>query len=323
MTGGRLRGILVPVLKGLVSLVLLGFLFSRISLARFFEVVGGLDAAGVLWSVACLACSNVLGSLQWFLLLKARGSVVDYPRAFRFYFVGLFFNNFLPANVGGDVFRVYDVAREGDDPYDALATTALDRMIGLYSMCLLALAAGAFLAGRGRTPWLVEGVILFVAFLLPGTVLFFSRPGRRLVRKLLLLVPFAPLRRRGQLALDPLGQFTRLQGLVGGLVVFSLFIQGLRILAHVAVAWSMGIEMHPTLLLQMFFYIPLLGLLMVIPVTIGGLGLREGGSTALFSLVGLGEAQAFALTFVTYGLNVGVSLLGGYFFLKRLFAGRR
>lgn len=318
--GGRFPLLLVKIL---VSSGLLLLLFSRISFSRFAEVLAGMSRGDLLLGVACLGISNVMGSIQWYALLRCRESVVTYERAFRFYFVGLFFNNFLPANVGGDAFRIYDVTKEGDSPYQALASTLLDRMIGLYSMCILALLAGLLLVPDGTTPWLKQGLFLFAAFLAPGTLLFFLKPGRSLVRRFISLIPLESLRSRGNKALDPLGEFTQRRRLIMGLVVFSLLIQGLRILAHVLVGRGMGLEIERQLLLQMFFYIPMLGLVMTIPITIGGLGLREGGSTGLFSAVGVPEAEAFALTFVTYGLNILVSLLGGFYFARRLFKGRQ
>ena len=67
-------------------------------------------------------------------------------------------------------------------------------------------------------------------------------------------------------------------------------------------------------------FVPLLGLIMMLPITINGLGLREGVGILLFARIGFSEEEAFLMEFITYVVMVGISLIGGVLFLKRQIA---
>ena len=74
-------------------------------------------------------------------------------------------------------------------------------------------------------------------------------------------------------------------------------------------------------MLHFFVFVPLLGLIMMLPISINGLGLREGAGVLLFTRIGLSEEEAFLMEFLTYVVMVGVSLIGGIVFLRRQISG--
>jgi uncharacterized protein (TIRG00374 family) len=140
-TAARVRFLI----KLAVSAGLMAFLLSKISISELSRVIGGLDPRIAAAAIAVFFTSNLLGAVQWHLLLGASGVSIGFQQSFRFYFVGLFFNNFLPANVGGDAVKVYDVSRVGSDVSQVVAVTLLDRLIRIFSLCFLALVAGLIL----------------------------------------------------------------------------------------------------------------------------------------------------------------------------------
>jgi len=146
------KRVLLQILKVIVSLGLILFLLSRISLGRLMAVIGETRPHHLALALFVFFLSGLLGSLQWHLLLRAGGITLPFSKTFRLYFIGLFFNNFLPANVGGDAVKIYDVSRIGNDPHQVFAITLLDRVIGITGLCLLAVAASLSLYGRGAFP---------------------------------------------------------------------------------------------------------------------------------------------------------------------------
>jgi uncharacterized protein (TIRG00374 family) len=133
--------VLKTLLKLGVSAALIAFLLQKISLADLWALVKGVDRPILAAAISCFLLSNVLGAAQWHRLLKGSGIPLTFFQAFRFYFIGLFFNNFLPANIGGDAVKVYDVTKIGSSPYQVIAVTLLDRLIGIFCLCMLATAA--------------------------------------------------------------------------------------------------------------------------------------------------------------------------------------
>lgn len=309
-------------IKVAVSAGLLAFLVSRMSLAELVRVARGVDPW--MMSVASLVffVSNVLGSFQWHGLLRASGVSVTWGQSFRFYFVGLFFNNFLPANIGGDAVKVYDVTRVGSNVYQVIAVTILDRLIGIFSLCLLATMTvlGLMLAHPIET----QGLYLFVFLLCMVPPLFFYlvEPLSSLLRRLVSGVRALSLDERGRQVLDYMGHFKGRRPLVARLVLLSFAIQALRVWTHILVAQSLGVPVGSFTVAMFFVFVPLLSLAMIPPITINGLGIREALGIVLFAQAGIGQADAFTIEFLTYVVSICVSLLGLIFFLSRRAEGR-
>ncbi len=303
-------------IKIVVSVGLMALLLRKISFAELEALLRGMDRTLIGVAVAVFFLSNVAGWLQWHVLLRASGVVLPRRTTFRSYFVGLFFNNFLPANIGGDVVKVYDVSKMGSDPYQVIAVTLLDRLLGVFSLCLLAVIADVFLIARAPSPYVLY-LGVFVACMIPARGFYFYRPlGNALRRGVAKLRPFA-LDRRASSVLNHLSPFKGQQALVAQLVLFSAFIQALRVVTHVLVGMALGIHIDAVVLSQFFVFIPLLSLAMIPPITINGLGIREGLGIVLFAAAGIGRTDAFAMEFFTFVVSVAVSLAGLVFFVGR------
>jgi hypothetical protein len=105
------------------------------------------------------------------------------------------------------------------------------------------------------------------------------------------------------------------RGLFARLLAVALVVQVSRIGVHVLVARALGLGVG----VQYFFlFVPLLAVLVSLPVSLNGIGVREGAGIVMFGLIGVGRSSAFALQFTTYLVAVAVSLLGGVVFLARL-----
>jgi hypothetical protein len=117
--------------------------------------------------------------------------------------------------------------------------------------------------------------------------------------------------------LDYLGKFKGKKPLIMNLMLLSLVIQALRVSTHILIGISLGIHVDARVAGLFFVFVPLLGLAMIPPITINGLGVREGLGIILFGAAGIGRADAFTMEFLTYVVSVAVSLLGFVFFVAR------
>ena len=302
--------------KIVFTILLMAFLLRRISLTELEALLRGMDRVLLAGAVAVFFVSNVAGWLQWHVLLRAGGVTLPRRATFRFYFVGLFFNNFLPANIGGDVVKVLDVSRLGVDPYNVIAVTLLDRLLGVFSLCLLAVLADLVLIARTPAPY-VAYLLIFIACMIPALGFYFIRPLGTALRRAVVKLRLFGIDRRASSVLNHLSPFKGERVLVSQLVMFSLVIQAMRVITHVLVGMALGIDVDAIVLCQFFVFIPLLSLAMIPPITINGLGIREGLGIVLFAAAGIGSTDAFAMEFLTFVVSVVVSLLGLLFFLSR------
>ena len=308
---------LLQAVKIVVSLGLIIFLVVKISPGRLATQLRQVDPFYIAAAIAVFFLSSLLGSVQWHLLLRAGGISLPYRTTFRLYFVGLFFNNFLPANVGGDAVKIFDVARVGNDPHQVFAVTLLDRVIGITGLCILALTASFILLPGSHVVNLKIYIVIFAGCMVPVLALALNRRLSHWVRRLFSRIRLWGLGRRFEMIFDHLHSFRSLRLLLGKTILLSLVIQFMRVATHILVGRSLGIEFEPLGLLYFYVFVPLLGLVMILPISINGLGVREGTGVLLFTNIGLSEEQAVLMEFITYAVMVAVSLMGGFFFLRR------
>jgi len=276
-----------------------------------------MDPATCALAVAVFLLSNVISSWQWHQLLSSSGVRIPFYRAFRLYFVGLFFNNFLPANIGGDAVKVYDVTRMGSSVYQVIAVTLLDRLIGIFSLCLLASLCLVSLLNDYPLGTLMGYLAIFVGCMTPVLGFYFFEPLGKILRRIVSRMRPFSISERGTSILDYLGKFKDRKPLILKLIFVSIGIQALRVSTHILVAVALGVELDAVATVLFFVFVPLLSLAMIPPITINGLGVREGLGILLFARAGINETDAFTIEFVTYLVSVSVSLLGLVFFLSR------
>ena len=154
---------LVPLIKVLVSAVLITFILSRIGIARFQHSITEAKLGWILLAIAVFSVSNFLGALQWNMLLRARGIKFPLRKTFFSYYVALFLNNFLVGYIGGDTFRAYDASKLSGKTATAISTVFLDRIIGFTVLTSLALFASAVWSGLFTSSKLGLIVILLLS----------------------------------------------------------------------------------------------------------------------------------------------------------------
>ena len=100
--------------------------FLRINLGVFAVVLG------------IFAIGQVIVALRWWLLLRSQAIFIKFSAAVRLHFLGLFYNNFLPSSVGGDLVRAWYVTHHTDKGFEAALSVFVDRVIGLVSTLIIA-----------------------------------------------------------------------------------------------------------------------------------------------------------------------------------------
>ena len=101
--------------KILLSFALFAYVVAKVSPGEIWDTIRPADERYLLGAAALFLMSNLIGSWIWAQLLRAQGVPIPYRKAASYYFVGLFFNNFLPSNVGGDITRISDASNAGKE----------------------------------------------------------------------------------------------------------------------------------------------------------------------------------------------------------------
>jgi uncharacterized protein (TIRG00374 family) len=310
-----------------VSAALIAFLLLRMDVGRTADVLSSVNAAYFVLALVTFAVSLLLGSVQWRRLLAVQDISISLAKAVSFYYVGAFFNVILPSNIGGDVVRVYDVYKESGKSDEAIAATVTDRMLGLVALGLLAMPAGVYIASSRGTLGLRAGfgttsilmVLTFVVLLILTFLVLMNRGLARRAARLLRPIFVGGTRERARSIYESFHLYrSNLGDLIGALGI-ALVVQVLRVLVHYEVSLALGLEIPP---IYFFLFIPVIAIFIALPISIGGLGIREGLGVILFcgAVAGLAEEQAFSMELLAGIVGVLVSLSGGVIYLRRGFA---
>jgi uncharacterized protein (TIRG00374 family) len=238
--------------------------------------------------VAAYTLSPLCGAVRWRMLLAVQGVRLSLAEAWRLTYIGFFFNTFLPGVTGGDLVKAWYAARQTESKKaEAIATVFLDRLIGLFGMALLCVAA---ITVRWNDPNLatVRSIVLtFVAVAAAAAVLLLSRHARQWfrVRSLWQRLPVG-----GQL-LSRLDAAVALYRHRGRLLLVSILISwGAHLVSITAVycsALALGLTPSPW---DFVIYMPVIWIAASVMPTVGGLGPMEYLATLYFTADVLGVA---------------------------------
>lgn len=130
--------------KAGVSLALITWLLARLDLNAIWQIVRGLELLDLVPVFALGLFGIGISAWKWACVLKHLGIAFSFAQALRLFWIGVFFNNFLPGRTGGDVIRAYGLAQHAQNAFSAAVSVVIDR--GLNLIALVAIGVVAFLA---------------------------------------------------------------------------------------------------------------------------------------------------------------------------------
>ena len=311
-----MRDKLITLLKLIVSLALILFVFTRVDLAAVAAQLAAAAWPPMLAALVFYLLAIAINAAKWHVLLRAQGIRVPFGELLEIQFVGFFFNNFLPANVGGDLMRGYTLARYTDRLADAAVSVVVDRIMGLMAyMCTAALAAFVVVSMTGRSDLAaVEWVAaLSLAVVVAGLAVLLSRRLRGLLSQLFGWRFLAPLAGLWQGISDALNAYRfRYVALA---TAFGIGLIG--IFCTTLVNWFLsqalgGLMSLPAILI----FNPLIALVLMLPISIGGLGLNQAAYPFFYGLAGVPADHAVAVSVLMQAVIIVGSLPGGLFWLR-------
>lgn len=242
-------------------------------------------------------------AFRWFLIVRAAR-----PGRFmwhlRYFCTATFLNTFTPANIGGDGYRFVMLRRNGRS-YFILLALFRERLVGLHSYLsgYLIFWLGYFMTGVQRI-----SVLDFLA-----TVIFFvqvSLLGLPIILGYIRRYEWLAVRRKIKVVVDIFWRASRFKsmGEFATLFTFSMVALGIWYIALLYLADAMEIKIEPAAL---GIVVILAELIRLLPVSIQGIGLREGAYAYVFTLFGASGESGFALAAVGYmALTIAILLLG-------------
>jgi uncharacterized membrane protein YbhN (UPF0104 family) len=282
-----------------ISAVLLGVFTWRMNWSDVGEKLAALRAGFWFAAAGLWVFGIIVSARRWQVYAKELGFERSLPQYCSFCFVGMFFNLVLPTSVGGDVLRVVYLEGHSTRRWLAFVSVLVERVSGLLLLIVIA-CVGLLCCPFALPGWIAvcvwgsaAGAVLGLAALSAARRSSYLSPRRREQLGVLVDLLWAPRLWRETFFLSLLAQF-----------------------AAVLIVWCLAIGIGLDL---SFAYVcvltPMLTLLMLLPISVNGMGVREGGMILFLAPLGIGPEPAITLAFLLFSVGAAVSLLGGLLYL--------
>ena len=307
------RSTLAFLLKALVSLGILSFVLSRIDMAQLLRVLSSVHLYYFVIALAGYFLGQIICSVRWALLARPLGFKNPLKDFVIFYFIGMFFNLFAPSTIGGDIGRVFYLARDWSKKeqrewtgptISALASVLADRFIGLVVLVWIGAVA----------------LVLFSDYPIPLVVrsLTFALAAGSLLAWMLLPLLNRVLQRwdlpKGKNLLLGLETYTRNRRVILQTVILSLCVHFIQSWMQILLGQALDVEIPWP---YSFILYPLVGMFSALPISLNGIGLREGGYLFLLGQIDVSSEKAIAFALLWFLIIALDSLIGGVVFIAR------
>lgn len=295
------------ILRVIVSFTLFGWLFCSLDWERTWTALKEINRYWLSGAALWVALAVGVSVVKWRIILLAQGIRTGWRELWNAYWIGLFFNNFLPSSIGGDAMRAFLIGKSAGDTPGVTFSVVVERILATLGLALVGLGA-SFQTGENplnvRAFFLLIGLggILFTVILIGGRVPGFLKG------------------RNGKIA-SFAGSFINQGKLLGNkpgvilqVIIWSIVFQ----MINVAVNYSLfrGLGISQVTLIEAMLLIPATAAASMLPLGINGYGIREGAYVMLLTPFGVDRTLAFTAS-ILYAFLVSLcSLWGGMLWLR-------
>ncbi len=299
-----------------VAIALTAFLLWKAHPDAVLRVGAHADLRWIGLAVLLVIVDRTLMAWRWLVLLCPIDERPPFRAVIRLFFISTFLGTFLPASVGGDAVRAYGLARLRVAPGPAVASVVMDRLLGVLSIVLVAIG-GLILAGRGglasnRT---IEASLLVASgvCLLAALVVFNDRAAA-VATAVAMRLPSRPLKKVAAELTQATRAYARYHAQLAKVLAGSGGVQLLRITQAYCLGRALGIDAPLAVYVT---FIPLILLVMLLPVSVNGIGTSQMAFVWFFGRAAVPQAESFALSVLFVALGVVGNLPGGILYAIR------
>lgn len=298
-------------IKFAVSASLVALLLAWVDTRAIGELFATADIGLLLFGAACLIGQTALSSLKWTVILQGQGAQPGFLELFRINLVSGFINLFAPGTLGGDAYRAVSVRRHTNGVVGALPSIILDRGSGVFALISIGVAGLTALLAPDRLALVLAAYALCVALgyaLAIGPIAAFAR--RQSAKTF-----FGAFGVLDQI-LRALQPSPRIAVVVALSFLFQLNTVWICWLYSTAVRIDVGLS-------DLLVVVPAAYLVEMIPISINGVGVREGTLTILFDQMGLVPEHGLVLGLTISIMRYVAGIVGGLLLALDVLAPRR
>jgi hypothetical protein len=306
------KQIISVLLKAGISAALLWYLFRQVDKRSLFEIISHANKSVLFCAFCVFTLMYIFSLLRWKMLLDAVDIKLPLKRVAISFSGGVFFNLFLPSSIGGDFMRSVDLASHTKKARQVVATVFLDRLsgyVGLVLMVVFALTWGWKLVADNSV---LTSVISITGVLIVILLVLFNKFIYSKINNLLK----SPNAGRARAAITNLHHelhlFRNKKKLMCENILFSILIQIIGPVSFYIIARAIGIKVN---FIYFLIFLPIIGAITMLPISIGGLGLRDASTIYLFAKAGVPKDLAFAMSLLNFSFILACGVIGGLIYV--------
>jgi len=298
----------LSVVRFFISAALILLLLGRIEVKEAAEDLAAMNPKYLLAALAVIALHRISTVYKWNLLLRAKGFSLSLVTLAWIWLINNFAGLFLPTTVGEDVARTLSLNRVVSNPAEAVSSVVVDRAIGLMTLLIVASASALLTSDEILQDSLTTSILALTLTVLVGLAALRVPAMTSTLKYILDVLPGRKTSPQFSNFLRSIKNYADHRQTIIVVVIISFFVQCFRILTVYFASLALGIEAH---LYTYFLFVPLIIIVTMLPISIGGIGVREGAYIYFFSFVGVPAHSAFVLSLLSYAMTLFAAIPGG------------
>lgn len=298
-------------LRIFVSLALIGYVFHKAGVQQLWSTVRQTDPVFLVMSLLLTPILIFISAWKWQVILKALRIKVSLFKCFWLYIVGYFFNTVLPTNVGGDVVRAHALGKSTEKRAEVFSSVFVERFTGLSVLLFMAIVAFGLALRQLWSMWLTMALAVCIVGYLAILVTILNPP---------ILHWFADKIRinAAQKIFVKLGKFQKAtlslrhnKGAFAFAIVnsFLFYLFAVLNVYTSALAFRASINFMDALVIT-----PIVMVITMIPISIGGIGLAEGAYFFVFTRMGMSGAMGLSVALLLRAKALLAGIVGGFYY---------
>jgi len=314
----KLKNILSLLLRISISILLLVLLFkfNKIDIKVLADEIKNSDKFFLSVGFIVLSFIYFLGFLRWKMLLSAAGINISLKRLISSFSGGVFFSIFLPSTIGGDLVRAADLAGHTKKTKEVIATVFLDRLSGYIGLVLVILVS--LFLGRNLIldKVVLSSVSIIVIILILGLLVLFNNTIYLKIAKFLSSPGAGKIKAAIKNMHQEIHIFRNRKKTIALNLLLSFFIQLVNPVCAYFIGLSLGIKIE---FIYFLIFLPIIGAVTLLPIALGGLGLREGLFVLYFAKAGVIKQSALAMSLLSFSFVVFYGAIGGLIYVLTVY----
>ena len=291
-------------IKIVISSILIALLFTGIDVKSFFNSIGLLNWRYVPLIISLIVLNYVISSVRWkYLLIHKNNDKVSLNYLISLYFVGSFFNNFMPTSVGGDVYKIYRLGKKIGSNSNAFTATFMERFTGLMSLVFISMIG--FIGTVASYNRSIEGNVyrILIASGIFSLLFVFS-----FLLFLKVINIFKSKFKRVSQVYDSIYIYKDRKDVLGIAVISSFIVQFLAILSQYLIFVSLGKNLD---IYRTMFIFPIITMATFFIPSLNGIGVQDFLYKFSNNFLFIAEPVAIAGSVLYHLFRLFVSLFGG------------